>query len=524
MKILFTDPLHNEGIKLLKNANFEVIDGTNASIEKKISLSSNVDAWLIRSGTTINKKAIDQAQELKIIGRAGVGVDNIDIEYATKRGIVVTNTPDVNTTSACEHTIALMLTLSRNISLGDQSIKIGNWNRNELIGTEISSKTMGIVGMGKIGRELMKRCLSFDMKILAYDPYVSKTLIERKNVDLVSLDELFSNSDFISTHVPLNDNTRDLINKESFSLMKSNVRIINVARGGIINEQDLAEALKKNKIAGAAIDVFSKEPIETNNPLINAPNVILTPHLGASTEEAKKGVSTAICKQVIDYLLNDNISNALNFPITNFEKFNEIKYFLKLSEKLGVIQSQLSSKAIKSIIIELYGNIKESKTIMLAFVKGILSHRNPDRVNYINAEALLKENNINVTYSLSNENISYENMIKTIVKSDDDEVKICGSLFQGNRPRLVNLFGYELDIVPNGIMFFIKNIDKPGVIGKIGTILGDSKINIEEFLLSKKKSNELAFSVVRLDSIPSQQIIDQINSLDEVQSIQLLNC
>ena len=341
---------------------------------------------------------------------------------------------------------------------------------------------------------------------------------------LVSLDELFSNSDFISTHVPLNDNTRDLINKESFSLMKPNVRIINVARGGIINEQDLADALKKNIIAGAAIDVFSKEPIETNNPLINAPNVILTPHLGASTEEAKKGVSTAICKQVIDYLLNDKISNALNFPITDFEKFNEIKYYLKLSEKLGVIQSQLSSKAIKSIIIELYGNIKESKTIMLAFVKGILSHRNPDRVNYINAETLLKENNINVTYSLSNENISYENMIKTVVKSDDDELKICASLFQGNRPRLVNLFGYELDIIPNGIMFFIKNIDKPGVIGKIGTILGDTKINIKEFLLSKKKSSELAFSVVRLDSIPSQQVIDQINSLDEVQSIQLLNC
>ena len=320
MKILFTDPLHNEGIRLLKNANFEVIDGTNASIEKKISLSSNVDAWLIRSGTTINKKAIDRAQNLKIIGRAGVGVDNIDIEYATKRGIVVTNTPDVNTTSACEHTIALMLTLSRNISLGDQSIKIGNWNRDELIGTELRSKTIGIIGMGKIGRELMKRCLSFDMKILAYDPYVNKALIESKNVDLVSLDELFSNSDFISTHVPLNDNTRDLINKESFSLMKSNVRIINVARGGIINEQDLADALKKNKIAGAAIDVFSKEPIETNNPLINAPNVILTPHLGASTEEAKKGVSTAICKQVIDYLLNDKISNALNFPITKLRK------------------------------------------------------------------------------------------------------------------------------------------------------------------------------------------------------------
>jgi len=370
----------------------------------------------------------------------------------------------------------------------------------------------------------MKRCLSFDMKILAYDPYVNKDLIERENVVLVPLDELFSNSDFISTHVPLNDDTRDLINKESFNLMKSNVRIINVARGGIINEQDLAEALKKNKIAGAAIDVFSKEPIETDNPLINAPNVILTPHLGASTEEAKKGVSTAICKQVIDYLLNDKISNALNFPITDFEKFNEIKYLLKLSEKLGFIQSQLSSKAIKSIIIELYGNIKESKTIMLAFVKGILSHRNPDRVNYINAETLLKENNINVKYSLSNENISYENMIKTVVKSDDEEVKICASLFQGNRPRLVNLFGYELDIVPNGIMFFIKNIDKPGVIGKIGTILGDTKINIKEFLLSKKKSSELAFSVVRLDSIPSQQVIDQINSLHEVRSIQLLNC
>ena len=309
MKILISDPITENGISILKDAKLNVLYMPKASIEEKIKASKEVHGWIIRSGTTITAQMIESSKNLQVIGRAGVGVDNINIPVATRRGIVVMNTPDINTISAAEHTVAMMLTLSRNISVGDSEVKQGEWNRNELIGSELSNKILGIVGMGKIGREVMTRCRSFGMNILGYDPYMNQEAFNSEEVKMVELDELVSSADIISVHVPLTDSTRDLFNYKRLSNMKSTGRIINVARGGIINESDLAKALSKGLIAGAAIDVFTSEPIDKSNPLVNAPNIVLTPHLGASTNEAKEGVSLAICEQVRDYLINEKLNN-----------------------------------------------------------------------------------------------------------------------------------------------------------------------------------------------------------------------
>jgi D-3-phosphoglycerate dehydrogenase len=306
MKVLVSDPITEAGIAILKSANLDVIYLPDASAEEKAEACKDVCGWVIRSGTNVSEEMINNAEHLLVIGRAGVGIDNINLDAATRKGVVVMNTPDVNTISAAEHTVAMMLALSRNIPVGHGGILKGEWNRNLLVGSELRNKTLGVVGLGKIGREVIQRCRSFNMNILGYDPYVSQEMFDEDEVKVVDLETLTAASDYISLHVPLIDSTKDLYNYERLCRMKDSARIINVARGGIINEADLAKALNEDKIAGAAIDVFTSEPLSIDNPLVNAKNIVLTPHLGASTAEAKEGVSLSICEQVRDYLLHEN--------------------------------------------------------------------------------------------------------------------------------------------------------------------------------------------------------------------------
>ena len=524
MKILISDPITENGISILKDAKLNVLYMPKASIEEKIKASKEVDGWIIRSGTTITAQMIESSKNLQVIGRAGVGVDNINIPVATRRGIVVMNTPDINTISAAEHTVAMMLTLSRNISVGDSEVKQGEWNRNELIGSELSNKILGIVGMGKIGREVMTRCRSFGMNILGYDPYMNQEMFNSEEVRMVELDELVSSADIISVHVPLTDSTRDLFNYKRLSNMKSTGRIINVARGGIINESDLAKALSKGLIAGAAIDVFTSEPIDKSNPLVNAPNIVLTPHLGASTNEAKEGVSLAICEQVRDYLINEKLNNAVNMPISDIAKLKEIEIFLNFAELMGNLQSQLNSGAINKVQVESSGSIEDSKPIALAFLKGFLSKRIPDRVNYINAETLAVDLGISIEHSYTNDSGSYTNLIRTKVSGKNKLSLISGSVFEGGHPRLVNILGYEMDVAPYGTMLFTWNKDVPGVIGSVGTILGNAKVNIGGYLLSREMNDDEAFSVIRVDSEVSKEILVSLEKLPEIISIQQLHC
>ena len=524
MKILVSDSITENGLSVLKDANLDVLYLPNASIKKKSEAAKEIYGWIIRSGTTITEKMIKDSSNLQVIGRAGVGVDNIDIQTATRHGIVVMNTPDINTISAAEHTLAMMLTLSRNIAIGDSEVKQGEWNRNELIGSELSNKILGIVGMGKIGREVMTRCRSFGMRILGYDPFMNQDMFNPEEVRIVELEELIINSDIISVHVPLTDSTRDLFDYDRLSNMKSTARIINVARGGIINETDLAKALNDGLIAGAAVDVFTSEPLDKSNPLVNAPNIVLTPHLGASTKEAKEGVSLAICEQVRDYLIHGKLNNAINMPIADIAKLKEIEIFLDFADTMGNLQSQLNSGAIKRVQIESSGSIEDSKPLALAFLKGLLSSRIPDRVNYINAETLAVDLGISIEHSYTNDSGSYTNLIRTKVSGDSEPTIIAGSIFEGDHPRLVNILGYEMDLKPYGTMLFTRNKDVPGVIGSVGTILGNANINIGGYLLSREMNEDEAFSVIRVDSKISEEILVELQKLPEILSIQQLHC
>ena len=522
MKVLIADPISDSGISILNDAGFELILKPESSQEEKTNAARDVDGIIIRSGTKVDSKMIEYGKSLKIIGRAGVGIDNIDLNAATRKGVIVMNTPDVNTISAAEHTIALMLTLSRNIHIGHSTLTSGRWERHNLIGTELQKKTIGILGLGKIGQEVMDRCLSFGMQILGYDPFVNEDILSEKDITLMNLDEIVKRSDFISLHIPLNDETRNLFNFDLIKCMKRSAKIINVARGGIINEYDLAKALNEDIIMGAAIDVFTTEPIEKDNPLLNAKNILLSPHLGASTREAKEGVSKAICEQVRDYLFDQKLTNVLNMPISNLSLLKDLKPYLDLGEMLGGLMSQLNKEPINQVIIECKGNIEDIRPISLATLKGILSPNLPDRVNYINAEAIAKELGINIEIGYSNIDSNYNNLISLKVLTENNIFRLDGSIFNDLKPRLVNILGRDMEVTPKGAMLFIENVDVPGVIGRVGTLLGNRDINIAAYLLSRKNQNGKAFAVIRIDDSVDLEDLNELRKLKEVEKVQYI--
>ena len=518
MKVIVSDPISADGLKILEDHEIEIINAVDDNINENFQHIGSADAWIIRSGTKLDSKIINNASSLSVIGRAGVGVDNIDISAATRRGIVVMNTPDANTISAAEHTMALILSLSRNISYGHQGLAKGQWNRHELIGSELRNKTLGIVGLGKIGREVLQRSKAFNMKILGFDPFLPEDLFRSEEIELCDLDYLIKKADYITLHIPLTKDTKNLFNYDTLIKMKKEARIINVARGGIINESDLAKVLKENKISGAALDVFETEPLPKNSPLVSAPNIILTPHLGASTKEAKEGVSTSICNQIKNFLIDEDLENAINVPFQNSSQLKEMAPFLHLSGELGSIQSQISNGPITKVVINCFGKIDEIKPIGLSFLRSLLESRVPERVNYINADAIAKELGIEVNLNYSTTDSNYSNMVSTTVKSDK-EVLLDGSVFDDNSPRLVNILGYKMEVNIDGALLFVQNDDVPGVIGKVGTLLGDNNINISAYLLSKEKNKNLAFAVIRLDEFISPEIIKILNGIEELKVV-----
>ena len=522
LKILITDPISKAGIDMLRDAGMEVIckpDKTNDEIQ---SILSDVHGWIIRSGTKINKQFILEANKLQIIGRAGVGTDNIDVESATSKGIIVMNVPDGNTISAAEHTMAMLLSLSRNIQLGHMGLVNGEWNRHKLTGSELKSKILGVVGLGKIGREVIKRALSYDMKIIGYDPYVNQDHFDQEDIKVVDLDYLTQQSDYISIHVPMNDSTKNLFNYERLSNMKSTARIINVARGGIINEEDLSKALNNKIISGAAIDVFVNEPINKDHVFLDTKNILLTPHLGASTFEAKEGVSLSICKQIIDYFDSEKLTNAINIPIADTSIMKRMLPYYNLSEKMGVMASQLTDSPIKDVEIVCYGDADDSKSISLTFMKGLLSKITDNRVNMVNANIIARERGINFKHSYNSKDISYVNLIECKIKTENDFVELSGSVFSKNHLRVVNIMGFDIDLNPKGVMLFIKNKDVPGVVGKIGTVLGSLNINIAGYLLSRVESNDFAYAVIKLDLEIDKNVVNTLNDLEEIINIKQL--
>jgi len=525
MKILATDNLAEEGIELLKGSPDIVVDvKSKIEMEELISQIGEYDALLVRSTTKVTKEVIDAAKNLKVIGRAGVGVDNIDVEAASKRGILVMNTPAGNTISAAEHTMSMLLALSRCIPQANISLKGGQWEKKKFVGTEIFKKTLGIIGLGRIGGEVARRAQSFGMEIIAVDPYISEAHAREIGVKMVTFKELVREADYITIHVPLTPETKNLINRETISQMKDGVKIINCARGGIIDEAALAEAVKSGKVSGAALDVFETEP-PFGSPVLNVENIIVTPHLGASTEEAQINVAKDIALQVLDFLKKGIVRNAVNMPELDPEKMKTLGPYIDLCEKLGRLQAQIGEGGFTQVAVQYSGEIihHEIKPLTLALLKGLLEPILEREVNFVNAPLIAQERGIRVTESKVSKVEDFANLIVVQTVTEKKENMVAGTILGKKEPRLVRIGEFDLDVIPEGYMLLCSNLDKPGVIGKIGTILGNRQINIAGMQVGRKTVGGRALIIINVDCNISKEVLKEIEKIPEIIEVKMVN-
>lgn len=524
LKILVSDPLAEKGIKILKREkDLSVEIKTGLSPDELKGIIKNYDALIVRSATKVTKEVLSNAKKLKVIGRAGVGLDNVDLGTATSLGIVVMNTPGGNTISTCEHTMSLILSLSRNIPQANLSAKSGEWKRSKFMGVEIYGKVLGIIGLGRIGLEVAKRAFSFGMKIIAYDPYLSRDKAEELGVELVELKELFKRADYITVHTPLSDETRHMISDKEFNLMKQEARIINCARGGIIDEAALLRALKSKKITAAALDVFEKEPPK-DTALLKLDNLVVTPHLGASTEEAQVKVAIEISEAVRDALLERGIRNAANYPCLEPEVCKILNPYISLAEKIGLFSGQLIEGRMSAVRIEYKGEITkmDCAPLTLALMKGLLSPMLQESVNFVNALSLSKERGIKVNEVKSPESEEFANLVSVEVKTDKGARQVSGTLFTNKQMRIVKLDDFYVEAVPKGAMLIIYNLDKPGVIGDLGTLLGKHNINIAGMTFGRKKRGGSAITLLNIDSFPSLKVLSYVKKLKNILAVKMI--
>lgn len=522
IKILVSDPLGKAGMdELKKEKAFLVEEKTGLPPEQLKKVIGDYEAIIIRSGTKLTKDILNAAKKLRVIGRAGVGVDNVHLETATAKGIIVMNTPEGNTISTAEHTFSMLMSLARNIPQANQSMHQGEWNRTKFLGTELNGKTLAVVGFGRIGREVTKRAVAFGMKVVMFDPFVTKESVKDYPVEFMDIKSLLKVADFITVHTPLTAETKYILNAETFKLCKTGVKVINCARGGIIEEKALYDAIKSGKVSGAALDVFEEEP-PVNNPLLSLPQVITTPHLGAATQEAQENVAIDVVKQVIDALHERAIKNAVNLPNLDPETYSLLKPWITLAEKIGMMYSQLFSGGIQSITVR-YGGVLTKynlKPLTIAILKGLLTPICGDTVNFVNAPALAQERGMAVTESRSTEKEDFTNYIEIVV-NDEKSAKpnrIMGALFEQEFPRIVRVNEFRLELAPEGIALFIHNEDKPGVVGTLGGILGTNKINIAEMSLGriKKGSKTMAMTVIKTDNDVPASVLQEIKKFSPI--------
>ena len=488
------------------------------SPEEQKEIIGEYDGLAIRSATKLKGEVLEAAKNLKVVGRAGIGVDNVDIPEASKRGIVVMNTPFGNTVTTAEHAISMMLALAREIPQATDSTKGGKWEKSKFMGVEITGKTLGIIGIGNIGSIVADRAQGLKMSVVAYDPFISHEKAEQMGIELVELDDLYARADFISMHTPLTDSTRNLVNAEAFRKMKDGVMIVNCARGGIVNEADLVEAIKSKKVRGAALDVFEKEPVDPGNPLLSLEEVICSPHLGASTDEAQENVAVQVAEQIAEYLTKGVVKNALNIPSVSADEAPKLQPYLMLAEKLGSILGQLSESGMQKVSIEYSGEVSDFnlKPITTTILKGLLEPMLQESVNLVNAPLIAKERGIKVTDTKSSWAESFNNLIKVTLKTEKRERSVSGTLFHHKDPRIVQIDGIDIEAIPSGEILFIYNDDKPGIIGKIGSMLGDANVNIAGFQLGRDKAGERAISMVNVDSKVSNATLEEFRALPEI--------
>ena len=519
IRILISDQLSDEGIKIFKeNSDFEVDVKTGLKPEELKEIIKNYDALIVRSATKVTKDIINAGIQLKVIGRAGVGLDNVDLPAATERGIVVMNTPAGNTISTCEQTMSLLLSLARSIPSANASTKNGEWKRSKFMGVELYKKTLGIIGLGRIGTEVARRAFSFGMRVIASDPYLSKEVAQDLGIEKVGLEELLKAADFITIHVPLTDETKHMISDKQFSMMKKDCRIINCARGGIVDEAALVKALKEAKIAGAALDVFEKEPPDPNHEIFKLDNVVVSCHLGASTQEAQVNVAIEVAECVRDYLLGKGIRNAANYPSIEPELYKILQPYIVMAERLGNFSSQLVDGGIKEVEIFYTGEITKHDTISLsmAIVKGLLSPMMKDTVNFINAIPLAKSRGIKINETKTSVEEEFVNLISLKVKTDKETRQVAATLSAKREPRIVKIDDFYVEASPFGYLIVMKNWDKPGIIGSIGTLLGKHDINIAAMTFGRKTVGGVAVSILNVDSPVSAELLDKIKKIDNI--------
>ena len=524
MKVLISDNISQKCIDILKNAGLAVDVKIGMKPEELKASIGEYHGLVIRSATKVTSEIIDAAKNLKVIGRAGSGLDNVDKVAATKKGIVVMNTPGGNTITTAEHTIAHIVSLARLIPQATISMKTGKWEKKKFMGVELFNKTLGVIGIGNIGSQVAKRMQAFGMNVIAYDPFLSEDTANTMGVEKVDIKELFKRSDFITLHTPLTPETKYLINKKSIRIMKDGVRIINCARGGIINETDLYDAIVSGKVAGAALDVFEKEPPE-NNPLLSLDNFICTPHLGASTKEAQENVAVAVAEQIVDYLIHGTIRHAVNFPSIPADQVARLQPYINLAEKLGGFAAQMFEGGVTEITIEYRADAAQINTapVTIAAIKGFLNPILLETVNFVNAPVIAKERGIEVKETKSTDEGDYQSMIALRVKAKGKESYVAGTLFSKKDPRIVYIDDFKVEIVPEGELLLLYNNDKPGVIGNIGTLLGKNHINIARMHFGRERQGGMAISVVSIDAHASPQIIDQIKKLPNILSVKQIS-
>ena len=525
MKILVTDSLAPEGLAVFENAEgFEVDVKLDLKPSELKKICGEYDGWVIRSGTKITAELIEAAKNLKVIGRAGVGYENIDADAATKRGIVVMNTPGGNNVTTGEHTIAVMMALARHIPQAVASLKSGKWDRNKFVGVELCNKTLGVIGLGNVGRIVAERAAGLRMKVIGYDPFIAADNVARMGVEPGTLEEVFTKSDFITVHVPLTPDTQGMINKAAFAMMKTGVRIINCARGGIVDEHDLAEAIKQGKVAGAALDVYVDEPPKPDHPLVKLDQVITTPHLGASTDEAQLNVAIAVAEQMVDFLAKGVVRYAVNVPSVSPELLEVLRPYLTLGEKLGSLHTQMGGALPKEVQIEFRGDVTQYNVapLTLAVLKGLLTPVMESAVNYVNAPLVAKERGIKVVESKSEWAGDFASSIIVKAKNGKQDLEIEGAMFGAKHPRIVRVNSFYLEAVPEGYILILQNNDVPGVVGAVGTILGNNGINIAGMELGRSQKGGNAISFTHVDEMVSKKALDELRALPQIVSAALV--
>jgi D-3-phosphoglycerate dehydrogenase len=512
MKILVAEPLAKQGLEILR-AHHEVDEKIGLAPEGLAAIIGDYDALLVRSQVKVTAEILAHATRMVVIGRAGVGVDNVDLEAATKAGIVVVNAPTGNTVSAAEQTITLMLALAHKTAAADASMRRGEWKRSSFTGVELRGRTLGIIGLGKIGQAVADRARGLEMNVIGYDPFATAEQAALHSIDLVDVDTIIEKADVITVHVPLNKATRGIINADNIGKLKPSVMLINVARGGVYDEAAVAQALTDGKIAGAAFDVYESEPPAPDNPLLTAPNTVLTPHLGALTAEAQLRVAEEACQQVIDVLAGRSARYAVNAPLLTPETSRAIAPYLPLTEILGRFAAQYLRGGVKSLTVDVAGDLADHDASQLtaAALRGILEQATTERVNLINAGFLAKNRGISVNESKTTDAATFASLVTLTVQGDKGSAVIAGTIANGE-PRLVRIDDNWLDMAPTPFMVLTRHQDKPGTMGRIGLILGEAEVNISSMTLARTAAREDALMLLAVDDEVSDGIVEQIRN------------